>query len=359
MGEEVAACIEKIPRHPGRSGAPKEDVLFFCREKIADLLNVVDPLQIVLCKHATEALNIAIHGLGLRHHDTVVTTAMEHNSVLRPLYYLEKKGIIKLAIIPCDSEGRVGEEVWRDKINTLSPRLVILNHASNVTGAVNRAGELLNHAKKGGSLTILDASQSLGLVDIDAFGMGADIIVFTGHKYLLGPAGTGGMYVKKGTELEPVFVGGTGVRSDLQEMPPEMPVRLEPGTPSTPLFAGLLYSLKWQEDHPLSLDAMTSLIQKLELGLTKKGAGVVSVRGERTPIVSFTLPGWDVDEAGYILDKSFGILCRTGLHCAPLIHTYIGTAPKGSIRFSISRFTTEEDIDYALDCVGRLTNGTP
>lgn len=357
MGEEVAAFIEQIPRHPGRSGAQKEDILFLCRKEIAALLKAEDPLQIVLCKHATEALNIAIHGLGLKH-DIVVTTAMEHNSVLRPLYYLERKGIITIEIIPCDQEGRVIEKRWFDTINKLSPKLVILNHASNVTGAVNKARELLTYAKQRGSVTILDASQSMGLVDIDALHIGADIIVFTGHKYLLGPSGTGGMYVKKGIDIEPVFVGGTGVRSDLKEMPPEMPEKVEPGTPSIPLFAGLLYSLQWQRELPIPRHDVESLIKKLELGLMDKGAEVVTVKGARTHIVSFRFPGWDLEEVGYILDRSFNIICRTGLHCAPLIHTYIGTAPQGSIRFSISRFTTEEEIDYTLDCIGKLVNGT-
>jgi cysteine desulfurase/selenocysteine lyase len=357
MGGKIAAFLEKIPRHPGRSGATEEDPLFLCRKGVAALLNAEDPFQIVLCKHATEALNIALHGLGLKN-DVVITTAMEHNSVLRPLYYLERQGIIKIEIIPCDSEGRVIEEEWRDKINTLSPKLVILNHASNVTGAVNKAKELLTYAKEKGSFTILDASQSMGLVEIDVSHIGADIIVFTGHKYLLGPSGTGGMYVRKGIDIEPVFVGGTGVRSDLQEMPPEMPGKLEPGTPSMPLFAGLLSSLQWQLEHPVPLHDMETLIKTLELGLMNKGAEVVKVQGERTPIVSFKLPRWDLEEVGYILDRSFNIVCRTGLHCAPLIHTYIGAAPKGSIRFSISRFTTEEEIGYTLDCIGKLVNGT-
>jgi cysteine desulfurase/selenocysteine lyase len=169
---------------------------------------------------------------------------------------------------------------------------------------------------------------------------------------------TGGMYVKKGIEIEPVFVGGTGVRSDLKEMPPEMPEKLEPGTPSIPLVAGLMYSLQWQRERPIPLQDMDALTKKIELGLMNKGAEVVKVRGERTPIVSFRLPGWDLEEVGYVLDRSFSIICRTGLHCAPLIHTYIGTAPQGSVRFSISRVTTAEEIDYTLDCVGKLVNGT-
>ncbi len=354
MGEEVASFFEKVPRHPGRSGAAADDILFLCRKELARLIKAKDPLQIVLCKNATEALNIAIHGIGLKKGDMVVTSAVEHNSVLRPLYLLEKKGKIKIQIIPCDTQGRVMEEKWTKTIDKLSPRLAILNHASNVTGAVNNPGKLLNDAKKKGCLTLLDASQTIGLLEIDVSQTGADMVAFTGHKYLLGPPGTGGLYVKKGIEIEPMFVGGTGIRSDLKEMPPEMPGRLEPGTPAVPLFAGLLHSLNWQKEHPVPYKEIETLTTTLEQGLVETGAQVIKVENQRTPIVSFCLPGWDLDETGYILDKSFNILCRTGLHCAPLIHHYIGTAPEGSVRFSLSRFTSREEVDYTLEIIEKL-----
>lgn len=351
MGEEVAALLNTIPRHPGRSGAPDEDILWQCRKELAGLVKVNDPAQLVLCKNATEALNIAILGIGLKKGDVVITSAAEHNSVLRPLYLLEKKGIIKIRIIPCDAQGRVIYSQWADAVDKLSPRLVILNHASNVTGAVNPAAMLLEHARARGCLTLLDASQTLGLVDMDASKLSVDMLAFTGHKYLLGPPGTGGLYVKNGIEIEPVFVGGTGIRSDLKEMPPEMPGKLEPGSPNIPMFAGLLYSLKWQKANPFPLKKIENLTRTLENGLLEKGTGITIVEGLRTPIVSFCLPGWDIREMGYIFEKSFNIVCRTGLHCAPLIHRYIGTAPEGSIRFSLSRFTTEEEVDYMLKVV--------
>lgn len=354
MGKEVAVFLDKIPRHPGRSGAPDEDILWHCRKELAELIKASDPLQMVLCKNATEALNIAIFGIGLKRGDVVITSAAEHNSVLRPLYLLEKKGIIKMLIIPCDIQGRVIYSQWVEAIDKLSPRLVILNHASNVTGAVNPAATLLQYARAKGCLTLLDASQTLGLVDIDVSHLPVDILAFTGHKYLLGPPGTGGLYVKKGIEIEPAFVGGTGIRSDLKEMPPEMPGKLEPGTPNMPMFAGLLYSLKWQKANPAPLKKMQTLTQTLEQGLIEKGARVTRAGNRRTPIVSFCLPGWDIKEIGYILEKSFNIICRTGLHCAPLIHQYIGTAPEGSIRFSLSRFTTEEEVDYILAVIENL-----
>ncbi|MCK5055548.1 MAG: aminotransferase class V-fold PLP-dependent enzyme [Candidatus Aminicenantes bacterium] len=355
IGEEVAAFFKKIPKHPGRAGTTSEDTLSLCRKELAHLLKTEDPSRLVLCKNATEALNIAVLGIGLKG-EVVITTAMEHNSVLRPLYLLEKKGVIRLEIVPCDAEGRVIKEQWEKRIDEFSPKLVVLNQASNVTGAVNNIEELLKYAKEKESITLLDASQSIGLFDMDVSRIAADMIAFTGHKYLLGPSGTGGLYIKEGIEVEPVFVGGTGIRSDLKEMPPEMPLRLEPGTPPVPAFAGLLHSLKWQKENPVSLEKMANLTRDLEQGLIKKGTEVIEVAGERTFIVSCRLPGWDLKEVGYVLERSFGIICRTGLHCAPLIHEYIGTAPAGSIRFSISRFTTREEIDYTLDVIGELVN---
>lgn len=355
LGKEVASFIDKIPEHPGRVGASEEDTLFLCRKELANLIKVKDPARIVLCKNATEALNIAICGIALNN-DVVVTSAMEHNSVLRPLYLLEKKGKIRLEIVPCDTGGRIDENQWVERIDKFLPRLVVLNHASNVTGAVNNVETLIHYAKAKGCLTLLDASQSMGLLDMDVPGLGVDIAAFTGHKYLLGPPGTGGLYIREGIEVEPVFVGGTGIRSDLKEMPPEMPIRLEPGTPGVPLFAGLLYSLRWQRKHPAPLKKMESLTRRLEQGLIERGAEVITAGGNRTFIISFRLPSWELKETGYVLHKSFGVICRTGLHCAPLIHRFIGTTPEGSVRFSISRFTTGEEINYALDAVGELMN---
>lgn len=355
LGEEVAAFFKKIPKHPGRSVTTSEDSLSLCRKELAHLLKIENPARIVLGKNATEALNIAVLGTGLKK-GVVITTAMEHNSVLRPLYRLEKKGIIRLEILPCDAEGRVIREEWEKRIAGLSPRLVVLNHASNVTGAVNDIEPLLKYAQERGSITLLDASQSIGLLDMDVSRIAADMIAFTGHKYLLGPSGTGGLYIREEFEIEPVFSGGTGIRSDLQEMPPEMPLKLEPGTPPVPVFAGLLHSLKWQKENPVPIEKMAELTRDLEQGLIEKGAEVIKVTGDRTFIVSFRLPGMDLKEAGYILERSFGIICRTGLHCAPLIHQYIGTAPAGTIRFGLSRFTTREEIDYTLNVVGELVD---
>jgi selenocysteine lyase/cysteine desulfurase len=358
LGEEVRARIEEVPYHSGRSGSPTNDPLRACRERLARLLGLGDPARLVLTKGATESLNIALHGLPLDG-QTVLATAAEHNSVLRPLYLLRKKGKIDLRLAPCDDQGRVRQEEWGRQVRAARPALAVLTHASNVTGAVHPVAELFAEVHEYGGLTLLDASQTIGLLPIDAQRLGADILAFTGHKYLLGPTGTGGLYIRPGIELAPLFVGGTGVRSDLPEMPPEMPVRLEPGTPALALFAGLDWSLKWQEQNPPSLDSLDDLLVRLEAGLLEAGARVIGVDGDRTPLVSFTLPHWQAADAGKILEKSFEIVCRTGLHCAPLIHEWLGTLPGGTIRFSLSRFTHDTDIALALQAVRRLQHETP
>ncbi len=357
LGEEVRAWIEEIPYHFGRSGSPATDPLRVCRERLARLLGISDPARLVLTKGATESLNIALHGLPLNGR-TVLCTAAEHNSVLRPLYLLKKKGEIDLCLVPCDAQGRVRRDEWRRQVRKRRPALAVLTHASNVSGAVHPVEELFAEVHESGGLTLLDASQTIGLLPIDICRLGADLLAFTGHKYLLGPPGTGGLYIRPGIELEPLFVGGTGVRSDLPEMPPEMPLRLEPGTPAVPLFAGLAWSLNWQEQNPFSFSILSGLLGRLESGLLESGARVICIDGERTPVISFTLPHWETADVGMILERSFGIICRTGLHCAPLIHEWLGSLPGGTIRFSISRFTNDDDVAKTLDALRHLLNET-
>jgi selenocysteine lyase/cysteine desulfurase len=326
-----------------------------CRAALARLLGSSEAHRIVLCQHATQALNLAIQGFPFAPGDKVVTTALEHNSVLRPLFRLEKRGLIQLSIVPVNAEGRVKEDAFEKALHERSARLVVVNHASNVTGAIQNVEALFRAAHRLGAVTLLDASQTLGLVDVDVRRMEADMVAFTGHKYLLGPVGTGGLYVSPAIELEPILVGGTGVRSDLRDMPPEMPGRLEAGTPNLPAFAGLRHALSWQAQNKPDRDQLDKLCHRLEEGLVDLGANVVQVTGSKTPVISLTLPGWNVEEVGYVLEKGYGICCRTGLHCAPLIHRYIGTAPTGSLRLSLSRFTTAAEVDHVLGVFKEFT----
>lgn len=357
LGKEVCSWLDALPFHAGRSGAPAKDPLQACRRKLARILGTPDPERIALSRCATESLNIALHGLGLKN-QAVIASRAEHNSVLRPLFRLRRMGMIDLHLVSCDGQGRARREEWLRLTKELRPALAVLTHASNVTGAVNPVSELFSAVHESGGKTLLDASQTAGLLPLDVGELQADLLAFTGHKYLLGPTGTGGLYVRPGIDLDPLLTGGTGVRSELQEMPAEMPMRLEAGTPATPLFAGLAACLDWQERHPLPRPAMDRILLRLEEGMRQAGAQVITVSGPRTPILSFTLPGWETADAGMALEKGFAIVCRAGLHCAPLVHESLGTLPAGTVRFSLSRFTTEDEADAAVDAVRRMLHGT-
>jgi cysteine desulfurase/selenocysteine lyase len=358
VGETVAACINGLPHHAGRAGFSGPDIPGNCRELLAELLQVKDTSRIVFSPNATHALNIALQGLPWQPGAAVVTTVAEHNSVLRPLYYLNRNKGVSVYKVPVDKAGRILPGEWAAAIAQYRPQLAVFTHASNVTGAVNDAALLAGIAKERGAVTLLDASQSLGLVPVLPEAWGINLVAFTGHKYLLGPTGTGGLYIAPGTELEPVWVGGTGVQSDLDEMPPAMPIRFEAGTPNDAAFAGLAAALSWNRQNPLDNAGLQAKISRLTAGLVAAGADIITVDFPRTPVISCTLKDWTVEDAGEALQKSFGIVCRTGLHCAPQIHPYLGAAPRGTIRFSLSRFTTEQEIDYCIEAIGMMLHET-
>ncbi|SDF35520.1 aminotransferase class V-fold PLP-dependent enzyme [Sporomusa acidovorans] len=356
VGETVADCINSVPYHAGRSGFSGPDISGECRKRLAGLLQVQDPKQIIFCPNATYALNIALHGIRWRPNAAIVTTAAEHNSVLRPLYYLSQTKGVAVHCVAVSTEGRIDPAEWDAALRIYQPQLAVFTHASNVTGAVNDAALLAGMAKQAGALTLLDVSQSLGLVPVLPEKWGVDLLAFTGHKYLLGPTGTGGLYMAPNVDLAPVWVGGTGVMSDLKEMPSLLPIRFEAGTPNDAAFAGLAAALLWNRENPVDVTELQSKTERLAAGLAAAGADVIAVRPPRTPVISFTLKNWTVEDAGEVLHKSFGIVCRTGLHCAPGIHSCLGTAPAGSVRISLSRFTTEEEINDCIRAIGDLVH---
>lgn len=358
VGGTVAAYISGLPHHAGRSGFSGPDVPGECRKLLASLLQVKDPNRIVFSPNATHSLNIALHGIRWRPGATVVTTVAEHNSVLRPLHYLSKTKGIVVHLVPVDKSGRVRIEEWETALQKFKPQVAVFTHASNVTGAVNDAALLTRIAKQAGAVTLMDASQSLGIVPVLPEAWGIDLVAFTGHKYLLGPTGTGGLYIAPQTELDPVWVGGTGIQSDLDEMPIVVPIRFEAGTPNDPAFAGLATALTWAQEHALDARNIQNKTERLAAGLVELGADVILVEPPRTPVISFTLKDWPIEDVGELLYRGFKIVCRTGLHCAPKIHVYLGTAPAGTVRFSLSRFTTDYDIDYCLKAIGDLMNET-
>ena len=279
----------------------------------------------------------------------MLSTRAEHNAVLRPLRVLEQKGI-RVRKLPVDAVGRVSVSQWKQALEAAHPRLCILNHASNVTGAVNDVPALAGAAKEAGADFLLDVSQTLGCIPVELEQWKVDMAAFTGHKYLLGPQGTGGIYVREGLELTPHMVGGTGVMSDLKEMPREMPLHLEAGTGNEPSFHGLLAALRWRKQHPLDQKALSGRTRRLTDGLVKLGCRVILPGEPSTPVVSFVIPGVASSDAADILTGSYDIVLRSGLHCAPEIMEGIGMAG-GTLRFSLSRFTTEEEVEQVLQAV--------
>ncbi|RJP26470.1 MAG: aminotransferase class V-fold PLP-dependent enzyme [Candidatus Omnitrophota bacterium] len=356
--EAMTLTLQTPPFHPGRVAGGCADVLTICRRGIAELVDAPDPTRIVLTTNATHALNLAFWGVKLNDHAHVITTVTEHNSVLRPLHHVrERFPGLRLTILPTNATGALDEEQF-DQALEREPTLVVINHASNVTGRVNEVEQLFQKAKKAGAMTLLDASQSLGSIPISVKKIQADLIAFTGHKGLHGPAGTGALYVNPSLELEQVFVGGTGVRSDLMLHPANMPMRLEAGTPNMPSFAGLAAALRWYQKegaaHAQKATELANRFREALMNIPKVKVFDGTAKVCRTPVISIQIAGWAVEEIGYVLAESFGIICRTGLHCAPLIHQAIGSAPEGTVRFSFSGFNTELEMETALDAVRRL-----
>ena len=348
----MAEALKNLPGDAGRGGIRDFHIFDQVRKELADLMGIGCPERIALGSNSTWGLNQAVFGFSLEPGDKVLTTKAEHNAVLRPLYRLEKQGI-QVIYLDVDETGRMEPEMWKKALEKYRPRLCALIHASNVTGAVNDAETLTAMAKAAGAAMLLDISQSLGWIPVKLEKWGVDMAAFTGHKYLLGPQGTGGLYVRQGLTLRPYVLGGTGVKSDLREMPEEMPLHLEAGTGNEPSYHGLLAALQWAAENPLKKEKTEEILEYLKEGLETLGCRVIRPKPPVTPVVSFTVPGWHPGEAGDILSGSYDIICRTGLHCSPRIMENLET-PEGTIRLSLSRFTEKADADRVLEAVAAM-----
>lgn len=349
VAEAVASAIVNMPGAANRGGIESFDVFDEVRKHLAKRIGVTEHNCIALGSNSSWALNLGIFGMDLRAGDTVVSTKSEHNSVLRPLYALEQRGV-KVVYVEADQGGRIVEAEWAKALSENRPKLAVFTHASNVTGAVNNAEKLTVYAREAGTTVLLDASQSCGWLEIRAEDWGVDMVAVTGHKYLLGPQGTGALYVRPGLELKPHLVGGTGKLSDLMTMPEEMPVHLEAGTGNEPSFHGLLAAMKWADENPLDKKAVDERMEYLKAGLRALGVQLVEPGGESTPVLSFNVPGKAPEDTAFILAEGYDIVCRSGLHCAPRILECIGH-PRGTVRLSMSRFTTKEELDELLGAV--------
>lgn len=331
--------------------------VFDAREKIAELFHCERPDHVVFTANSTEALNIAISGT-FDQGDHVITTDLEHNSVLRPLYRLADANVITLDFVAADKKGCVN---YADFENYIGPktRAIVCTHASNLTGNVldlERIGEI---AHRHGILLIVDASQSAGALQIDMQRMHIDILCFTGHKGLYGPQGTGGMCVREGIDIRPWKVGGSGVHSYERNQPSEMPTRLEAGTLNSHGIAGLSAALDF-----IKKTGIETIRQK-ELDLMKrfyegiKDIDGVTVYGDfsdenRVAIVTLNIRDWDSAVTADELIEHYGIAIRSGAHCAPRMHQALGTMEQGAVRFSFSYFNTIEEVDAAIEAVREL-----
>ena len=340
--------------HSASLGASR--TVFSTRMKLAKFFNAEGPSNIVFTMNATESLNIAIKGI-LEKGDAVITTCLEHNSVLRPLYQLRDGGV-ELSFVSADKLGRPNYEEFESLIKP-NTKAIISTAASNLTGNlvdIKRVGEI---AKKHGLIFVVDASQVAGVFPIDVKALNIDILCFTGHKGLLGPQGTGGIYVRDGVEVKPYLSGGTGVQTYNEHQPAEMPTRLEAGTLNGHGLAGLDAAIDYINEYGMQTihDKEMSLMWRFYNGVKEiegvKIYGDFDVK-DRCPIVSINLSDYESGAVSDELFTRFEIATRPGGHCAPLMHRALGTVDQGAVRFSFSHFNTEEEVDTAINAVRTL-----
>ena len=323
---------------------------------LAKLLNAPDPSCIAFTANATQALNTALGGL-LRPGDHIITTVCEHNSVLRPLYRLREQGAA-LSFTAVDEKGRLRYEQWEGLLRPETCALVV-TAASNVTGNSTSLACAADFAHRNGLLLIVDAAQTAGAQPIDVQALGVDVLCFTGHKALLGPQGTGGLYVRPGLSVRPLVVGGSGVHSFDEHHPAQMPTALEAGTLNVPGLAGLCAGAEWIMAQGVeALCAKEAMLAQLFYENIRTAPNV-NVYGDlqaamRAPIVSLNIGDEDSARIADILWEDYGICVRAGAHCAPLMHKALGIAEQGTVRFSFSHFNTEAEVLQAAAAVREL-----
>ena len=411
---EVWESMERYMRgtgaSPGRGGYRNSldagRVVFEAREAVAQLFHASRAERVVFTPNVTYSLNFAIHGL-LRQGDHVVTTSMEHNSVMRPLRFAQSRSGVGVTVVQCDAQGRLDPEDLRRALRP-DTKMIVMTHASNVAGTLMPVAEVAGIAREFGVFMVVDAAQSAGAVHIDLGEMPVDVLAFTGHKGLYGPPGTGGMVLsaRAATEIAPLVQGGTGSRSDEEFQPGLMPDKFEPGTPNTVGIAGLGAGIRFVLQHgesqigahelqlagefarlaretpgvrllgPWDRECDTGVDTGVRAGVsagvsatanttasatanTTASAARNTAAADRVATVSvgFTSERADASRAAFLLDSEFGVMVRSGLHCAPLAHKTIGTFPAGTLRFSFGWFNTIEDARYAASALASAATG--
>jgi cysteine desulfurase / selenocysteine lyase len=359
----MSQFLECSGGNPGRSGhrlsIEAGRVVYDTRELLAELFHAPDPMRVFFTSNATHAINLGVMGL-LRPGDHVVTSGIEHNSVMRPLRALECMGI-RLKVVPCHRDGSLDPE---EIVRSLKPttRMVVVTHASNVTGTILPVEEIARVVHRAGALLFVDAAQTAGVLPIDMQKMGIDLLAFTGHKGLQGPPGTGGLIIGSSVDtaqMEPLVRGGTGSRSEFEFQPEDFPDKFESGTLNGAGIAGLGAGVRWIMGR--GPDAIVGHEIELKKTLLEGLANIpgITVYGpqslsERTAVISFTARGHRVSEIGFVLDEEYGVLTRVGLHCAPAAHRTIGTFPEGTVRFAPGAQTTAAEVNAAIEAVARI-----
>jgi len=366
----VSDYMTNIGGNPGRSAhrlsIEAADAVFSAREEVAAFFGLRDPMRVIFTHNATEALNLAILGI-LSGGGHAVTTSMEHNSVARPLRELEKRGKISFSIIESQT-GAVDPEKVKDEFRK-DTKLVIINHASNVFGTLQPILEIGKICRMQGIPLLVDAAQSAGVIKIDIANDPIDLIAFTGHKGLLGPTGTGGLVIAEGFDhaaIQPLKFGGTGSNSEKIEQPPFLPDRYESGTLNSAGIWGLREGIRYLSSLDNGIESSyrrkKTLVARFMDTAHKNIDGFISYFDHdriETGVVSFNIEGMMASDVARMLSDDYGIMCRAGLHCAPLAHKSIGTFPAGTVRFSFGLFNRDEDADAAAVALREISKKRP
>lgn len=336
--------------------------VFQARKQLAKLFRIGNPNDIAFSLNTTSALNQAIKGF-LKPGDHVVSTAVEHNSVRRPLEYLKQAIGITVTYVEPDIQGNIEPKQVEHAIQP-STTLVIVNHSSNLLGSITPVSDIGEICRRTGVKLLVDAAQSAGILPIDVEAMGIDMLAFPGHKGLLGPQGTGGLYIHPDIDLTPLLHGGTGSQSEAPEQPNVRPDRYEAGTPNTPGLAGLAAGVSYVLHE--SVETIHTKEWRLTQLMMEGLAGIPGIQllgpaigKPRTGIVAFNLDGADASELSFILDQHYSIAVRAGYHCTPLAHASVGTMEKGAVRASVGCFTTEAEVTAIVEAMNEIRKHYP